>query len=196
MSKSGRPFVTYRKNGAAERVECDFIAGCDGSHGDQPHGDSCREADDFRAALSVRLARHLGRRAAGPARADLLQPRERVCAREHALAARGAGAICNATWTSGSRIGRTSGSGTNSCGGSGRMRARTSRAGPSFEKSIAPLAQLRRRADAAWAAVPAGRCGAYRAADRGQGDEPRGVRCGDAVGGAGSSSIAAEQMAG
>ena len=30
---SGRPFVTYRKNGAAERVACDFIAGCDGSHG-------------------------------------------------------------------------------------------------------------------------------------------------------------------
>src|SRR6185503_18430294 len=28
-----RPYVTYRKNGAAERVECDFIAGCDGSHG-------------------------------------------------------------------------------------------------------------------------------------------------------------------
>ena len=31
--ESGRPFVTYRKDGAAERVECDFIAGCDGSHG-------------------------------------------------------------------------------------------------------------------------------------------------------------------
>ena len=28
-----RPSVTYRKNGAVERVECDFIAGCDGSHG-------------------------------------------------------------------------------------------------------------------------------------------------------------------
>ena len=30
---SGRPFVTYRTKGAAERVDCDFIAGCDGSHG-------------------------------------------------------------------------------------------------------------------------------------------------------------------
>jgi len=29
----GHPSVTYRKNGAMERVECDFIAGCDGSHG-------------------------------------------------------------------------------------------------------------------------------------------------------------------
>lgn len=31
--ESGRPFVTYRKSGAVESVECDFIAGCDGSHG-------------------------------------------------------------------------------------------------------------------------------------------------------------------
>jgi p-hydroxybenzoate 3-monooxygenase len=31
--ESRRPFVTYRKNGAVARVECDFIAGCDGSHG-------------------------------------------------------------------------------------------------------------------------------------------------------------------
>ena len=28
-----RPHVTYRKNGAIERVACEFIAGCDGSHG-------------------------------------------------------------------------------------------------------------------------------------------------------------------
>jgi p-hydroxybenzoate 3-monooxygenase len=31
--ESGRPFVTYRKADAAERIECDFVAGCDGSHG-------------------------------------------------------------------------------------------------------------------------------------------------------------------
>ena len=28
-----RPFVTYRKGGLTERIECDFVAGCDGSHG-------------------------------------------------------------------------------------------------------------------------------------------------------------------
>jgi p-hydroxybenzoate 3-monooxygenase len=28
-----RPYVTYRKNGGVERVECEFVAGCDGSHG-------------------------------------------------------------------------------------------------------------------------------------------------------------------
>jgi p-hydroxybenzoate 3-monooxygenase len=31
--ESVRPYVTYRKNGASEQVDCDFIAGCDGSHG-------------------------------------------------------------------------------------------------------------------------------------------------------------------
>jgi len=31
--ESGRPFVTYGKDGAVARIECDFIAGCDGSHG-------------------------------------------------------------------------------------------------------------------------------------------------------------------
>ncbi|MEO6396041.1 MAG: 4-hydroxybenzoate 3-monooxygenase [Devosia sp.] len=28
-----RPFVTYRHNGATHRLDCDFIAGCDGFHG-------------------------------------------------------------------------------------------------------------------------------------------------------------------
>jgi p-hydroxybenzoate 3-monooxygenase len=28
-----RPFVTYRKDTSAQRIDCDFIAGCDGSHG-------------------------------------------------------------------------------------------------------------------------------------------------------------------
>ncbi|MDE0206626.1 MAG: FAD-dependent monooxygenase, partial [Candidatus Tectomicrobia bacterium] len=27
------PWLTYRKDGAAHRVDCDFIAGCDGFHG-------------------------------------------------------------------------------------------------------------------------------------------------------------------
>ena len=29
----GSPFVTYRKNGETHRIDCDFIAGCDGYHG-------------------------------------------------------------------------------------------------------------------------------------------------------------------
>ena len=30
---SNRPYVTYEKDGATHRVDCDFIAGCDGFHG-------------------------------------------------------------------------------------------------------------------------------------------------------------------
>jgi p-hydroxybenzoate 3-monooxygenase len=30
---SKRPFVTYDKNGSAQRIDCDYIAGCDGFHG-------------------------------------------------------------------------------------------------------------------------------------------------------------------
>jgi len=30
---SGHPFVTYEKNGARVRVDCDYVAGCDGYHG-------------------------------------------------------------------------------------------------------------------------------------------------------------------
>src|ERR1700744_3116501 len=28
-----RPFVTWRRDGAQRRLDCDFIAGCDGAHG-------------------------------------------------------------------------------------------------------------------------------------------------------------------
>ena len=30
---SAKPYVTYEKNGKSERIDCDFIAGCDGFHG-------------------------------------------------------------------------------------------------------------------------------------------------------------------
>src|ERR1700676_4832629 len=30
---SNRPHVTYEKHGAPQRIDCDYIAGCDGSHG-------------------------------------------------------------------------------------------------------------------------------------------------------------------
>jgi len=32
-SRTDRPFVTYTRNGSEHRIDCDFIAGCDGSHG-------------------------------------------------------------------------------------------------------------------------------------------------------------------
>ena len=30
---TGKPYVTFRHNGVDERLDCDFIAGCDGFHG-------------------------------------------------------------------------------------------------------------------------------------------------------------------
>jgi len=30
---SGRPYVTYEKAGSHQRIDCDYIAGCDGYHG-------------------------------------------------------------------------------------------------------------------------------------------------------------------
>jgi p-hydroxybenzoate 3-monooxygenase len=30
---SGRPYVTYEKEGSRQRIDCDYIAGCDGYHG-------------------------------------------------------------------------------------------------------------------------------------------------------------------
>ena len=76
--------------------------------------------------------------------------------------------------TSGSRSGRTSGSGP-SCrcawpARAGRQRRRDLRSGHHAD------AQLRLRSDAARAAVPGRRCGAHRSAHRGQGAQPRGQR--------------------
>jgi 2-polyprenyl-6-methoxyphenol hydroxylase-like FAD-dependent oxidoreductase len=30
---SARPYVTYEKEGSSRRIDCDYIAGCDGQHG-------------------------------------------------------------------------------------------------------------------------------------------------------------------
>ncbi len=30
---TGRPYVTYEKNGSTKRIDCDYVAGCDGYHG-------------------------------------------------------------------------------------------------------------------------------------------------------------------
>jgi p-hydroxybenzoate 3-monooxygenase len=30
---SARPYVTYEKHGQNQRIDCDYIAGCDGYHG-------------------------------------------------------------------------------------------------------------------------------------------------------------------
>ena len=53
-----RPYVTYEKDGAARRIDCDYIAGCDGYHGVSRPSIPASRAQDLRKGLSVRLARH------------------------------------------------------------------------------------------------------------------------------------------
>ena len=79
------PFVSWRKDGADHRLDCDFVVGCDGFARRRARRHPAGRAHRLRAQLSVRLAGHAGRRRAGRAGADLLQPRARLRARQHAL---------------------------------------------------------------------------------------------------------------
>jgi p-hydroxybenzoate 3-monooxygenase len=72
------PFVTYVKDGTEHRVDCDFVAGCDGFHGVSRQGDPGGGAEGIRAGLSLRLAGRAVAHAALRAGADLRQPRPRL----------------------------------------------------------------------------------------------------------------------
>ena len=72
------PWLTYEKDGATHRVDCDFIIGCDGFHGVSPQGGAAEGDPPLRAGLSVRLARPARRGAAGAPRARLRQARARL----------------------------------------------------------------------------------------------------------------------
>ena len=76
------PSVTYRHNGTEERIEADFIAGCDGFHGVSRQSDPGRCPDRVREGLPLRLGRDPVRDPA-PAHPDVRQPRAgvRPCAR-------------------------------------------------------------------------------------------------------------------
>ena len=135
------PTVRYRHGRrAARRIECDFIAGCDGFHGVCRASVPAAAHHDVREGLSVRLARRAGRRAAGVARADL---------RQHASAASRC-AACAARTRSRYYVqcaldderratGPTRRSGTSCARACRPERAAQLVTGPSLEKSIAPL---------------------------------------------------------
>ncbi len=74
------------------RIDCDFVAGCDGFHGRQPQGDPGLDPARIRTGLSVRLAWRAVANAACQRRADLCQPR-----RAASRFARCATPICRAT---------------------------------------------------------------------------------------------------
>ena len=52
------PHVTYLKDGAEHRIDCDFIAGCDGFHGLSRAAMPEALLRTYRKGLSLRLARH------------------------------------------------------------------------------------------------------------------------------------------
>jgi p-hydroxybenzoate 3-monooxygenase len=61
------PYLTYRVDGAERRLDCEFIAGCDGFHGVSRAEHPDRHPPRIRKGLSLRLARHPVRDAAGRA---------------------------------------------------------------------------------------------------------------------------------
>ena len=62
------PFVSWRKDGADHRLDCDFVVGCDGSHGVARGAIPPAALSRLRARLSVRLAGRAGRRRRRPRR--------------------------------------------------------------------------------------------------------------------------------
>ena len=72
------PYVTYEKDGATHRIDCEYIAGCDGYHGvSRPTIPSSLFAR-VRAGVPVRLAGRALRDAARRRRADLRASRARL----------------------------------------------------------------------------------------------------------------------
>ena len=167
-----------------QTLHCDVIAGCDGFHG------VCRDAipagvlRGLRAGLSLRLARHPGRGAAGLARADLCAARARLRPRHHAEPPwRGTTSSAGRRRTS--PTGPTTGSGPSCTPAWPTATALADQGGPDPAEGHHPDAQLRGGADAPRQAVPRRRRRAYRAADRRQGHEPGGRRHHRAGAGAG-----------
>ena len=165
------PKVTYDKGGVTETLECDFIAGCDGFHGVSRQSIPKETLRVFERAYpfgwlgimsetppvgDVIYARH----ERGFALSSLRNPRLSRYYIQCSLDTEIADWPDDRFWDELKRrfpddIGRKIVT------------------GPSIEKSIAPLAQLRRRADALRPAFSRRRRRPYRPADRGEGLEPR-----------------------
>ncbi|MEJ0023175.1 MAG: FAD-dependent monooxygenase [Alphaproteobacteria bacterium] len=61
---SDTPFVTYVKDGKANRIDSDFVVGCDGYHGVARQSIPARGRENLRTRFSVRMAWHSRGRAA------------------------------------------------------------------------------------------------------------------------------------
>ena len=156
---------------AAQELECDLVAGCDGFHG------VCRRAS--RPACLREFSREypygwLGILAdVAPSNDELIYSHTERGSRSSACARRrSAASTSSAAPTRISASGPTSGSGTSSSAALGARRL-DARRGPDPREGRHGDAQLRRRADAARPPVPRRRRRPHRPADRRQGPEPR-----------------------
>src|SRR5271169_1370330 len=142
----------------------------------EPPLDPRRQPTNLRARLSLRMARHSRRQAAGLARADLCQSRARLRAVFDAF--NDAQPLLPSVPPRRTRRGLA---GREILGGAEappRSEGRTeSSDGAVDRKEHRTAAQFRRRADAVRAAVPRGRRCPYRAADWREGPQPRSKRC-------------------
>jgi p-hydroxybenzoate 3-monooxygenase len=74
------PHVTCTVGGEARRIDCDFIAGCDGFHGVSRQAIPLSVRTEYEKGLSLRLARDFERDPAGQRGTDLRQFESRLCA--------------------------------------------------------------------------------------------------------------------
>ena len=169
---SERPFVTYEKDGQTHRIDCDYVAGCDGYHGVSRQSIPASMLKTYEKGYPFGW---LGIMSETP-------PYRTSCYCYHHAALRSprcaircsAATTSSATSTRNSRTGRTTASGRSSRRGV-RRRWRSDRHRPVDRKIDRAAAQLRRRADALRPAVPRRRCRPHRPADRREGPQSRGV---------------------
>ncbi len=84
--ETDRPRIRFTRDGEAQELECDAIAGCDGFHGDLPPVGARGRGDGLQPRVPVRVARDPRAGRALHRRADLRQPRARLRAAQPALA--------------------------------------------------------------------------------------------------------------
>ena len=183
-----RPRISFTHDGAARRLDCEFIAGCDGFHGvcrdaiparertafekDYPFGWLGILADAAPASHEVTYARHDNGFALLSMRSPSVSRLYLQCAPDEDID----------QWSD-DRIWAELQNPT------GPRRLSPERRQDHAKRRDAD-AQFRLRADAVGTAVPVGRRRAYRAADRSEGTEPRRRRCRGADPGAGGVCVA------
>ena len=171
---SQRPFVTYDKNGAAQRIDCDYVAGCDGFHGVSRSSIPAAVLKTYEKSYPfgwlgimsetppfpdmVYCYHHRGF-ALASMRKPMLSRYYIQCALDTKLE----------DWPD-DRFWREFKA---RCPADMAERIVT---GPSIEKSIAPLRSFVARADVLWPIVFGRRCRPYRSADRREGAQSGGLR--------------------